>query len=508
MQGTVIDNRYTVIEPLGGGGMAQVYLAHDEVLDRDVALKMLKSQYANDEEFVERFRREAQSAARLTHPNIVSIYDRGRSEDGAYYIAMEHVPRGTLKERIIRDGAFDPGVAAGVALQISDALQAAHESGVIHRDIKPQNVLVTKTGDVKVTDFGIARAASSPLTQTSAVLGTAGYMSPEQATGKPVGPQSDLYSLGIVLYEMLTGSLPYTADNPVAQAMMHVQEPPRSPREANPNVPEPLDAITLKLLSKDPEDRYASAATLADDLERVRSGLSPAAVGTETTAQMAAPLPPLPAAPEGRTAKTAIRPPAAAPTRFPGRAGRHRSRRFPFLAALLFGVILLGGLAWALTNFLPELGGSDESSGEQSAAEEPETQQEEAPAIVEVPDLYWASEAAGLLDNAGLVLGSRNDVPNVAFPAGVVVETDPLEGTGVERETAVNIFVSIGPEQVPVVQQPVPVPAPVPAPAVNEKPEKPDKPKNEKKQKGEGKKGKNDKKERGSVDEDGEEEED
>ena len=160
MQGTVIDNRYTVIEPLGGGGMAQVYLAHDEVLDRDVALKMLRSQYANDEEFVERFRREAQSAARLTHPNIVSIYDRGRSEDGAYYIAMEHVPRGTLKERIIRDGAFDPGVAAGVALQISDALQAAHESGVIHRDIKPQNVLVTRSGDVKVVDFGIARAES------------------------------------------------------------------------------------------------------------------------------------------------------------------------------------------------------------------------------------------------------------------------------------------------------------------------------------------------------------
>ena len=516
MQGTVIDNRYTVIEPLGGGGMAQVYLAHDEVLDRDVALKMLKSQYANDEEFVERFRREAQSAARLTHPNIVSIYDRGRSEDGAYYIAMEHVPRGTLKERIIRDGAFDPGVAAGVALQISDALQAAHESGVIHRDIKPQNVLVTKTGDVKVTDFGIARAASSPLTQTSAVLGTAGYMSPEQATGKPVGPQSDLYSLGIVLYEMLTGSLPYTADNPVAQAMMHVQEPPRSPREANPNVPEPLDAITLKLLSKDPEDRYASAATLADDLERVRSGLSPAVVGTETTVQMAAPLPPLPAAPEGWTAKTAIRPPAAAPTRSPGRGGRHQSRLFPFLAALLFCAILLGGLAWALTNFLPELGVAEESSGEQSAAEEPETQQEaevpevpEAPTIVEVPDLYWASEAAGMLDNAGLVLGSRQDVPNVAFPAGVVVETDPLEGTGVERGTAVNIFVSLGPEQAPVVQQPVPVPAPVSAPAVNEKQGGVDE-KNEnqnKDKKGNGKKGKdNNKKERGSVNEDGEEE--
>src|SRR3712207_6014910 len=166
--------------------MAEVYLAHDEVLDRDVALKILRHQYADDEQFVERFRREARSAAGLSHPNIVSIYDQGRSEDGAYYIAMEYVPQGTLKERISRYGALDPDAAAGVALQIADALQAAHEKGVIHRDIKPQNVLVTRTGDVKVTDFGIARAASSTVTATSAVLGTAGYMSPEQAMGKPV----------------------------------------------------------------------------------------------------------------------------------------------------------------------------------------------------------------------------------------------------------------------------------------------------------------------------------
>ena len=342
MQGTIVDNRYTLVELLGSGGMAEVYLAHDEVLDRDVALKILRHQYADDEQFVERFRREARSAAGLSHPNIVSIYDQGRSEDGAYYIAMEFVPQGTLKERISRYGALDPDAAAGVALQIADALQAAHEKGVIHRDIKPQNVLVTRTGDVKVTDFGIARAASSTVTATSAVLGTAGYMSPEQAMGKPVRPQSDLYSLGVVLYEMLTGELPYSAENPVALSMKHVNEPPRSPREVNPEIPEALDVLTVKLLAKNPEDRYASAAELIDDLERVRSGLPPAVEKTEKTSA------PLSLSPGGQTKGTAVQPPVAAPIEAPGRDGRRRGRLFPALATLLLGLALLGGV-WALT---------------------------------------------------------------------------------------------------------------------------------------------------------------
>src|SRR5215207_539572 len=324
VQRTLVDDRYTLVEPLGGGGMAKVYLAHDEVLGRDVALKILRDMYAEDEEFVERFRREARSAASLSHPNIVQVYDQGRSEDGAYYIAMEYVAGGTLKDRILRDGAIEPCAATGVGSQIADALQAAHEKGVIHRDIKPQNVLVTGTGDVKVTDFGIARAASSPLTATSAVLGTAGYMSPEQAMGEPVGPQSDLSSLGVVLYEMLTGDIPYRAESPIAQAMMHVNERPRSPREVNPEVPDPLDTLTLKLLAKDPEDRYPSATALANDLERIRTGRYPIAVDAKTTAEMAAPLPPLPATPEGRTAKTAVRPPVAPIPETPGR-GRRRS---------------------------------------------------------------------------------------------------------------------------------------------------------------------------------------
>jgi eukaryotic-like serine/threonine-protein kinase len=347
VQQTIVDNRYRLIKPLGDGGMAKVYLAHDEVLDREVALKLLRDQYAGDEEFIERFRREAQSAARLSHPNIVSIYDRGRSEDGAYYIAMEYVPRGTLKDRMVRNGALAPGIAAGVAFQIADALEAAHEHGVIHRDIKPQNVLVTRTGDVKVTDFGIARAASSPLTQTSAVLGTAGYMSPEQAKGEPVGPHSDLYSLGVVLYEVITGELPYNAEVPFALAIQHVNESPRSPRKANPGVPETLDALTLKLLAKNPKDRYASAVDLANDLERMRHGLpSVLAASEKTTEKMNTPLLP---SPESQTRRTAVHPRLAPASINPReRRGVRLGRLLLFLAVLLLGVALFVSLGLTL----------------------------------------------------------------------------------------------------------------------------------------------------------------
>src|SRR3712207_5203945 len=190
--------------------MAEVYLAHDDILDRDVALKVMSGRYAGDEEFVERFKREAQSAAALSHPNIVSIFDRGASEDGTYYIAMEYLPGGTLKDRILKRGALEPRTAAEVALQTAEALHAAHERGIIHRDIKPRNILITDSGNVKVTDFGIARAADATTTShLGDILGTAKYMSPEQAMGEPVGPASDLYSLGVVLYEMLTGRVPF-----------------------------------------------------------------------------------------------------------------------------------------------------------------------------------------------------------------------------------------------------------------------------------------------------------
>ena len=279
MEQILVNGRYALLRPLGSGGMGKVYLARDEVLGRDVALKLLWERYAEDEEFVERFRREAQNAASLGHPNIVAVHDWGRAKDGAYYMTMEHVPGGTLKDRVEAEGTLPAREAARLGAQVAEALGAAHGRGLIHRDVKPQNVLLTTPrtdgrGDAKVADFGIARAANATtLTRTSHVLGTARYMSPEQALGNGVGPASDLYSLGVVLFEALTGGPLYDADGPITLAMKHVNEPPRPPREADPLVPEVMDAIVLKLLAKNPEDRYASADELAEDLCRAYDDL-------------------------------------------------------------------------------------------------------------------------------------------------------------------------------------------------------------------------------------------
>jgi serine/threonine-protein kinase len=343
----LIDNRYSLGDLLGIGGTAEVYLAHDEILDRDVALKVLRSQYAENEEFVKLFRREAQSAAALNHPNVVPVYYWGRSEDGRYYMTMEYVSGGTLKDRL--GGPLDPSTVTGLGLQVIDALRFAHEHGVIHRDLKPHNILLTEAGEAKVADFGIARAANATTSsQSSPLMGTAGYMSPEQAKGESVGTASDLYSLGVVLYEALTGELPYSAEDPVALAMKHVNELPRSPREANPEVPKDLAALTLKLLAKRPEDRYPSASAFAQDLERVRYGLPPAvAASEETTHNMAAPLLP---GQEDHTQKIALQLPVPGrPAPEPEQSRRSHSRLFAVLAALLLGLILLGGLGWALS---------------------------------------------------------------------------------------------------------------------------------------------------------------
>lgn len=472
MPETVVHGRYNVIRALGGGGMARVYLAHDEVLGRDVALKVLRDQYAEDEEFAERFKREARSAASLSHPNIVSVYDRGVAEDGTSYIAMEHIPGGSLKERISRDGPLDPDDAAGVALQITGALEAAHEHGVIHRDIKPHNVLLTSTGAVKVADFGIARAAAATsISHTSLVLGTAGYMSPEQALGEPVDARSDLYSLGVVLYEMLTGELPYSADNPVAVSMKHVNEPLRPPKELNPEIPDGMNAVVTKLLSKQPGDRYESASELAGDLRRVRDGLPPLLAGAVNAGT----------GPTQAIHRTKRMPPVAAP--LPGRARRARVPWVP--AVILLLLALLAGLVWAVSQSgveVPSVVGKPQEQAQQELetagfrveAQPRESSPEDAgkvldqsptagtrveegsrvtievgsgPATVSVPEVrnMTRADAEAALAGADLTVGSVRSIPSNAAAPGIVVEQGYPPGTPVEPGSPVNLGVSSGP---------------------------------------------------------------
>ena len=455
--------------------MAEVYLAHDDVLDRSVALKVMSGRYADDEEFVERFKREAQSAAALSHPNIVSIYDRGEAEDGTYYIAMEYLPGGTLKDRILKRGALAPRTAAAVALQIAEALRAAHAAGVVHRDIKPHNVLVTDTGDIKVGDFGIARAAtSSTMTRTGSILGTAHYISPEQAMGEPVGQGSDLYSLGVVLYEMLTGTLPYDAETSIGIAMKHVNGHLVPPRELNPEVPEGINAVTTKLLAKSPEERYADADELIEDLERVLEGFEPAAAKTTRVTTR-----PTPAA-------------GTAQTQTMGGPKRVRRQGRPWILFLLLLILLLGGLAYALLTLGPprtvpdlqnaasireaeqiaaQAGDFEVVEGARQDSEEPEGAIiSQTPAageslregsriyvivsgrqVAEVPDVgnRTSKEATQTLEEAGFEVEEEPGESSESYQ-GYVIDQDPRGGRTAEVGTTVTITVGVGPETVEV----------------------------------------------------------
>src|ERR687895_717163 len=269
---TLFDGRYRIARKLGAGGMADVYLAEDEELGRRVAIKILNDRHANDDQFVERFRREAKNAAGLSHPNIVSIYDRGQAE-GTYYIAMEYIEGRTLKDLILARGPLPVDQAVPYARQILGAVRFAHRKGIVHRDIKPHNVLVDTDGRLKVTDFGIARAGTSQMTEAGSIIGTAQYLSPEQARGASVDARSDLYSVGIVLYEMLTGSVPFTGDTPVEIAMKHLSKVPEPPSAKRPEIPRALDQVVLRALAKDPDDRYGSAEEFDAELAQVAEGL-------------------------------------------------------------------------------------------------------------------------------------------------------------------------------------------------------------------------------------------
>ena len=282
--GLKIGTRYTLVRRIGSGGMADVWSADDQMLGRQVALKFLHERFGADEQFVERFRREAQAAAGLQHPNIVSVYDRGEHE-GRYFIAMEYVQGAALKDLIER--GLSPAESVEIVRQVLTGVRFAHARGIVHRDLKPHNVLVDAEGRARVTDFGIARAGTSEITQTGSVLGTAQYLSPEQAQGLETTASADIYSVGVILYEALTGQVPFDAETAVAIALKQVSEPPVPPRRINPDIPPALDAVVLKALAKDPKDRFADATEFLRALDaaeanpdvgahrRLRAGRSP-----------------------------------------------------------------------------------------------------------------------------------------------------------------------------------------------------------------------------------------
>ena len=401
--------------------MAQVYRAMDRQLERPVALKVLFPELSVDRTFVERFRREAQAAANLSHPNIVPVFDWGE-DDGSYFIVMEYV-EGRPLSAVLRDPQrLSPRQIATIGAGVAAALAFAHRHGVVHRDVKPGNVLITPDGDVKVTDFGIARAMNTEesLTQTGAVMGTAAYFSPEQAEGKGVDSRSDIYSLGVVLYEMAVGRPPFTGDSPVAVASKHVRDMPVLPREANPSVPPALEAVIMKAMAKNPDDRYGSAEELRADLLRFADGRPVEAGDPGLTSVMAA-VGATQAVPM-TTGRTMAVPPGGPPDNKEDLERKKRTRNLIILLIVL--LVALAVIAFFLLRSVGVFGGN-----------------------VSVPDVakQTVAEATQTLQNANLTVGTKTPQSNSSVPAGEVVSTDPKAGASVAKNSTVNLFYSSGP---------------------------------------------------------------
>jgi serine/threonine-protein kinase len=403
---TVVDGRYRVLHRLGSGGMAEVYCAQDLQLGRKVALKILYRRFAEDGEFVERFRREASSAAGLQHQHVVAVYDRGEY-DGTYYIAMEYLEGRSLKTIVQQEAPLDPDRAIDLTIQVLRAARFAHRRGIIHRDLKPHNVIVDADGRAKVTDFGIARAGASDMTQTGSIMGTAQYLSPEQAQGHAVSAASDIYSIGIILYELLTGRVPFEGESAVTVALKQVNERAVPPSAYNPAVTPELEEAVMRALEKDPARRYPDADAFIAALQAARDG---------TATVVLAPVPPPPVEPPSEAYAYPEEPLAA-------REPREGGRWWLWLLA-----VLVAGLGLAAVLLLP---------GTQK---------------VSVPTVVGADQA-----NAEAKLrqdGFRvNTVPKTAEqPAGQVIGQDPTGGTKVKKGSTVTLTVSAGPQQVAVPQ--------------------------------------------------------
>ncbi|MDN5797279.1 MAG: Stk1 family PASTA domain-containing Ser/Thr kinase [Intrasporangium sp.] len=446
----VVGGRYEVGRLIGRGGMADVYLGHDTRLGRTVAIKMLRPDLARDPNFLTRFRREAQSAAGLNHPAIVAIYDSGEDDvDSPHgpnvplaYIVMEHVDGTTLRDRLVRDGPLEPSEAIRITEGILDALSYSHRMGIVHRDIKPGNVMLTENGSVKVMDFGIARAvadSAATMTATQAVVGTAQYLSPEQAQGQTVDARTDLYSTGCVLYELLTGRTPFTGDSPVAIAYQHVGEQPQPPSIWNADGGGDLDAVTLHALAKEPDSRYPDATAFRRDLENVRQGrpISAAARGAAAGLGAAALTQTLPEAStptevqtvlEDTTRSTADLPAVGQPEEEAQAEGKRRGRRAALITVL--AIIALAAIGWGAMTWFGNL----------------------KPAVVSttVPGItgLTAQQAEAALTQRHLK-GAATDAADQS-EKGTVFKQEPAEGKTVDEGSTVNYVVSTGPDTVAV----------------------------------------------------------